>query len=120
MAKNHRDIHGGIRADQEDFTDITGTIGDRHIFTDQIPIEMRDQRRSGTGHAFQPQRGIPNQHRDVADHAAFHVADERFAALSRREFQDVVGAEVMQELVPVGTSEFEERARGKFAGRRSL
>ena len=67
---------------------------------------MCHQRDSGTGHRLDPQRLGFGKHKDVGEHFPFDVGDKRFAALTRFQLLDFIRAEVMQELLPIATGQF--------------
>ena len=105
MNRRHR-----LRSRHKQFSELFGTVVQLDVVGDEIPVEVRDDRRFRVRDGLHPDRMLFDKHENVPQHAALDARHERFASVARLEPVDVVRAEVVQKRRAIAARQFDLRA----------
>ena len=82
-------------------------IDELHVFRDDVPIKMGDQRLGLTGGCVEPEAVVVAKEKAVAERLALRARNEGLAPLTGLQRLDVVGTEVVQKSLSVASAQFE-------------
>ena len=99
----------GIRcgATDQQFSESLRLTRHDHVLTDQVSVQVRQQRFFNAGNGFNDQRPLVDEDKNVGQNATFDVGQKCLAALPGGKPLDVVCAEVVEERLAVGTCQFD-------------
>ena len=92
----------GTRAGDEQFRNAGLQVIELHVFADDVPIQVPNDRLRLARRRFQDQVLVTAKHKNVANHLALDVGQKGFTARAGRQSFDVVGAESVQESHAIG------------------
>ena len=77
----------------------------RHVLGNDVPAEMLQETRLISAEHPDLETIVECKQITMGDHARFHVAKKSFAGFSKRQFFDVICAEIMQILCTIFTGD---------------